>query len=115
VEVGSEERDWGELPTGGVIWVDVINGGYRHRLQGHDNYWVHGNSFGVFNDPENWEWYGGKEQFFKWRWTGRGSEVVIPAHVPRKAHVLKGVTVSDEVAWELGLLRVGERLPPRGV
>jgi hypothetical protein len=111
--VWRDRGDWRDLPVGGVLWVDVEHQGYRHRLQGHDYYWVHGDVFGVFNDPRNWDWYGGEQQFFKWRWVEGGSEAVVPAHVPREAHVLEGVTVPDEVAWELGLMPYGERLPPR--
>jgi hypothetical protein len=109
----SDQGPWSDARVGGVLWVDVRNGTYHHRLQGHDYYWVHGDAFGVFNDPSNWDWYGGDQQFFKWRWVEGGSEAVVPAHVPREAHVLEGVTVPDEAAWDLGLLPRGEHLPPR--
>ena len=105
---------WSDLPTEGVLWVDVRRGGYHHRLVGMDNYWLHGDSFGVFNDPSNWAWYGGgpEAQYVAWRWVGGGSERIDPS-VPEAAHVLRGVLVPDEIAWELGLLDRGEHLPPR--
>lgn len=112
----SGQGPWSDARVDGVLWVDVMNGAYRHRLQGFDYYWVHGKAFGVFNDPNNWDWYGGstKDQYLAWRWVEDGSERLIPATVPLMAHVVEGVLVPDEVAWELGLLRPGERLPPRG-
>ena len=111
---GSGEFEWADLPTEDVLWVDVRDGGFHHRLSGFDNYWVHDDAFGVFNDPENWGWYGGdpKRQAFAWEWTGVGSRTVRPG-VPDGARVLRGVLVPDEVAWELGLMPHGERLPPR--
>jgi len=112
IERGSERHRWVDLPVEGVLWVDVREGEYHHRLSGFDNYWVFGRSFGVFNDPENLAWYGGSAQHLAWRWTGCGSESVWP-NVPDRAHVLRGVLVPDEVAWDLGLLPRGEHLPAR--
>ena len=109
--VTSDDMPWRDAPTTGVLWVDVMRDGYRHRLSGHDNYWVHDDAFGVFNDPENREWYGGA-QATAWRWTGSGSESIDPV-VPRHARVLRGVLVPDDVARELGLLGAGESLPAR--
>ena len=111
----SDHFAWGDLPTEGVLWVDVREGEYHHRLVGADNYWVHDRAFGVFNDPENWRWYGGtpSDQYRAWRWTGAGSERVRPAAPPAFARVLRGVLVPDEVAWDLGLLQRGEHLPVR--
>ena len=107
----SSEHAWGRLPVEGVLWVDVRDGEYRHRLSGFDAYWLHGQRFGVLNDAENAQWYPG-EQALAWRWTGAGSESIAPV-VPRHARVLRGVLVPDDVARELGLLRPGESLPRR--
>jgi hypothetical protein len=111
----SDQGSWSDARVDGVLWVDVEHQGYRHRLVGHDYYWVDGRQFGVFNDPSNWDWYGGstQNQYKAWRWVEGGSEEVRPATVPLGAHVLEGVTVPDEVAWDLGLLPRGEHLPPR--
>ena len=109
--ITNRDMRWGDLPTDGVLWVDVTRDGYRHRLSGHDNYWVHGDAFGVFNDPENAAWYGGA-QATAWRWTGSGSESIDPV-VPRHARVLRGVLVPDDVARELGLLGPTDSLPAR--
>ena len=109
--ITNRDMRWGDLPTENVVWVDVMRDGYRHRLQGFDNYWVHDDAFGVFNDPENAAWYPGA-QALAWRWTGAGSEVIAPV-VPPFAHVLRGVLLPDEVARELGLLGPNDSLPPR--
>ena len=62
----SQEFVWSALPPGdgvttGVAWVDVRDGGYHHRLMGRDYYWldVANGTFGLFNDPDNLDWYGG--------------------------------------------------------
>jgi hypothetical protein len=113
--VWREQGDWHALPVEGVLWVDLEHEGYRHCLSGSDYYWVHGLSFGQFNDPSNWDWYGHatRDQYRAWRWVEGGSERVEPATVPLGAHVIEGVLVPDEVAWDLGLLPRGEHLPPR--
>ena len=102
---------WRDYPVEGVLWADLWQNGYHTRLVGLDNYWLHGDAFGVFNDPENYDWYPGK-QAMAFRWTGAGSEEIEPV-VPPGAHVLRGVMVPDEVARELGILGPGESSPPR--
>ena len=108
---GSDAWAWGALPAVNVLWVDVRDGEYRHRLSGFDAYWVHGQRFGVLNDAENAAWYPG-EQALAWEWTGSGSRRV-EASVPSGARVLRGVLVPDEVARAVGLLRPNDSLPPR--
>lgn len=118
----SESFSWSALPAGdgvssGVAWVDVWDSGFHHRLSGFDYYWVDPStrSFGVFNDPSNWRWYGGgpAKQYLAWRWTGVGSELIAPALALATAHVLNGVMLSDDDAREVGLLGPGESLAPR--
>ena len=111
VERSSRTHTWLDLPTEGVLWVDVRDGEYRHRLSGFDAYWLHGRRFGVLNDAENAEWYPG-EQALAWEWTGSGSRRV-NASVPSGARVLRGVLVPDEVARAVGLLGPNDSLPPR--
>ena len=113
--VTSDDMPWRDLPTEGVLWVDVEQGGYHHRLSGHDNYWIHGDSFGVWNDQQNWAWYGGgpEAQYHAWQWVRGGSRSVVPPIVPDSAHVIRGVLVPDEFAREIGLLGAGESLPAR--
>lgn len=114
VTFDSDHTRWGALPQDGLLRVRVRRDEYTHTLAGFDNYWLHGISFGVFNDPENLAWYGGNPdaQAFAFSWPEE-REIVIPAHAPPGAHVVRGVLVPDEVAWELGLMPAGERLQPR--
>lgn len=111
--VGRDSLSWAwcDLPVEGVLWVDVWDGEYRHRLSGFDAYWLHGRQFGVLNDAENAEWYPG-EQALAWEWTGSGSRRV-GASVPSGARVLRGVLVPDGVARAVGLLGLNDSLPPR--
>jgi len=114
VTFDSDHTRWGALPQDGLVRVHVRRGEYTHTLVGFDNYWMHGMSFGVFNDTENLAWYGGNPdaQAFAFAWP-KGGEVVIAPDPPQGAHVVRGVLVPDEAAWELGLMPAGERLPPR--
>jgi hypothetical protein len=86
-----------DLPRDGVAWVVVQRDGYEQTLAGRDNFWVYGDSFGAFNDPENLAWYGGNpaEQAEAWRWTGRGSEHIDPT-VPVGAVIFTGVMLPDD-------------------
>ena len=86
---------WEGMPKEGVLWVDVNN----HRMQGMDNYWVHGNFYGGFSDPEND--YGG---FRKSRWRIDPFERAKRQLPPHTAHVIRGVMLSDDDARELGLI-----------
>lgn len=92
-----------------IIFVDVESSffpGQKHRLQGFDNYWVDLNShtFGVFNDPENYEMYEGS-QYFSYRWKQSGHEILNADFViPDSAIIVAGIMVPDETAVELGLL-----------
>jgi hypothetical protein len=91
-----------DLPRDRAVWVEVERDGYRHRLGGMDSVWVHGDAFGCFNDPENADWYEGRQRV-AWRWTGRGSEEIDPA-VPDGATVFAGVMLPDEDARAVGLI-----------
>lgn len=108
----SEHFAWDDLPVDGVVWVDVTRNGQTMRLSGFDNYWVHDLRFGLFNDPENWAWYSGA-QSLAFDWSGHDPVVLALTPPTAGARVLAGVLVPDEVAWELGLMPEGERLPPR--
>ena len=94
-------HDWSDYPVEGVLWVDLERNGFRQRLMGRDCYWVHGDTFGMFNDPENLAWYGGDPaaQAEAWRWKADGSEPIDPT-VPPGAHVLRGVMAPTHV-WEV--------------
>ena len=88
---------WEELPQENVLWVDVWDAGYHQCLGGMDNYWLTGNLFGLFNDPENADWYSGR-QAIAYRWTGTGSEEIEP-NAPPGVHVLRGVMLPDDL-WD---------------
>ncbi len=91
------DGEWVYAPVKGVLWLQVG----AHRLQGMDNYWVHGNFYGAFNDARNREWYDGP---MKSRWQihpFRKARRMLP---PKSAHVVRGTMVSDSEARELGLI-----------
>lgn len=44
----SENMNWSDLPKVGVVYVDIINGEFSHRIQGMDNYWIDGFKYGSF-------------------------------------------------------------------
>ena len=92
--------DWRDYPREGVLWVDVTWFGWGQRLCGRDNFWVHGSTFGMYNDPHNLHWYGGDptKQAEAWRALPTGSILIDPPP-PSSAHVLRGVLVPDGV-WE---------------
>ena len=100
---------WREYPVEGVLWVDLMHAGFRQRLQGRDNYWVHDDAFGAFNDPHNLAWYGGDptKQAEAWRALPTGSILIDPTP-PSSAHILRGILVPDGV-WE-GVTRVMWRI-----
>lgn len=108
----SEQHSWDDLPTDGVVWVDVTRNGQTMRLSGFDNYWIHGTRFGLFNDPENWAWYPGA-QSLAFDWSGHDPVVLVDTFAPTTAHVLAGVLIPDEAARAIGLLGPNDSLPPR--
>lgn len=44
----SDDMEWVDLPKVGVIFIDIINGEFSHRMQGMDNYWIDGFKYGSF-------------------------------------------------------------------
>lgn len=94
VEISGE---WAEMPTTGVLWVDLGN----HRMQGMDNYWVHEGYYGAFIDPENRDIYEGKMES---RWKIDPFEKASRVLPPADAHVIQGVLIPDEDARRLGLI-----------
>ena len=97
---------WATLPPVGVVRVHIRHGEYRHTLQGMDNYWIDevGSLFGMFNDPENADWYEGL-QAVAWAWPRPDLCVqVANPRPPRHARVLAGVMLPDTLAHEIGLI-----------
>jgi len=88
---------WIGMPVEDVLWVDIGN----HRMQGMDNYWVHGNYYGAFNDSENRDVY---EGFMQSRWRIEPFEKASRTLPPKNAYVIRGVTIPDEDAVRLGLI-----------
>lgn len=103
----------------GVIWVDVFTPVGRHRLQGMDYMWVDetSRSWGMFNHPDNYEWYGGavEDQARAWALVGEkaeGPHVVVTVDdaplnagsLPGSAIVWDGLMLSDADASLVGIL-----------
>lgn len=92
-----------------VIFVDVESTffpGQKQRLQGFDNYWVDldSSTFGVFNDPENYDIYEGYQER-SYRWKQGGHELLSEDFIiPETKVVCYGIMISDDEAVELGLL-----------
>ncbi len=85
-----------------VLWLDL---GHR-RLQGFDNYFVAGNTYGVFQDPENigpmYDPAGVTSA--AWRLEdGTETELEDPTP-PADATIFRGFMVPDDTARALGLL-----------
>ena len=83
--------------NGGVVFVDVYSHKHHIRLAGYDNYWIDGNTVGMFNDPEHIEEFGHAASY---TWTGdafvRGPE--LPED---DVEILRGVWLPDEEYIEL--------------
>lgn len=90
---------WETLPPDGVLWVDVERGGRRHRMQGHDHYWVDGDRFGCWNgaDSRFGPPYAGQRWECDWAATYTDRE-------PPGGHTLHGLMLPDDLARRLGLL-----------
>lgn len=93
------ERSGADLPTDKVLWVDL---GHR-RLQGMDNYWVDGEVYGMFNDPENAEVYEGY-QSVAWVYEGGAERQDRRLRPGPEAVIFRGVQLSDRNARKVGLL-----------
>lgn len=88
---------------GGVASVDVSYGGYRHRLQGMDRYWVHDNKFGQYiEDSDQYDegvWSAAYEA------TESGIHYIGEMVVLNPNHLWKGAWApTDEEAREHGLI-----------
>lgn len=93
--------DWSLLPIEGVIDVHFYFGGLRHTLRGFDNYWLYGQRFGMFNDPENYDL--GRSVAYEMR-NEAGFDRIGEMDCPADAHVLRGITIDDEIAREIRLI-----------
>ena len=106
------EHWWGRLPlevvagvdgpSGGVTRVYVRRDGHTMILAGRDVYWLAGDRFGCFNDPENYRRWGHGAS--GWRWPAGGNPVRDDARPPGDARVWRGVMLPDDQAREVGLL-----------
>lgn len=94
---------WRHLPTEGVLEVRLYLGSGHQGLRGMDNYWLHGDEFGVFNDPENFSWYQGY-QAVTWRLEDGSFVRYADEQPPRQARVIRGIMVDDDIAREVGIL-----------
>ena len=85
-----------------MLWVDLWWCGWAQRLAGRDYFWLHGDAFGLFNDPENISVYGGdpNQQASAWLATPDGS-IPISSVPPVGAHVLAGILLPDSVWLEV--------------
>lgn len=83
-----------------VLWVDLPH----RRLQGFDHYWLAGDRYGVWNDPENMGTMYEGAQGFAWKWTD-GVEVELDDWTP-PADALQwhGVMIPDDDARAVGLI-----------
>ncbi len=93
----SVDGGWVDAPDEGVLWLQVG----AHRLQGMDNYWMHGDFYGAFNYDHNRGWYDGP---MKSRWRIRPFQKAHRILPPKTAHVVHGAMVSDSEARELNLI-----------
>ena len=107
------EHWWGRLPletvhgldgpTDGVTRVYLSRGDETMILSGFDNYWVHEDRFGIFNDEENFGWYEG-EQSAGYRWPEGENAHRDDSPIPAGAKLWRGVMLPDDEAKEVGLL-----------
>lgn len=83
---------------GGVVWVDVVGNGWRHRLQGMDHYWIDGDRFGMFNSTDQ---YTGRPAV-AYQATPNG--VIDLGDLIPDVEVMDGIMLPDDLARECGLL-----------
>lgn len=92
-----------------VIFVDVESTffpGQKQRLQGFDNYWVDldSSTFGVFNDPENYDIYEGyQERSYRWN-QGVHELLSEDSVIPESAILMQGIMMPDVEAKKIGIL-----------
>jgi len=106
------EHWWGRLPLDvvdgldgpreGVTRVYVSRGRDTMVLAGRDVYWVAGDRFGCFNDPENHHRWG--RGVSGWRWPQGGNPHRDGRPPPSDAVMWRGVMLPDDEAREVGLL-----------
>lgn len=99
----SSENTWDDLPEDGVIWVDVHFEGKSIRMGGMDYYWVDGLSCGVFNSPENYDWYEGN-QILRWTWVPGENQTRDYEKPNKNVKILTGIMIPDDEAQKLGLI-----------
>jgi hypothetical protein len=90
--ITSNDCDWHELPTEGVLMVLLHRDGYTHRLRYFDHYWL---------DPASGRhggWYGTLTTAHE-TWESDWSQAVEGWDPPEAVHVISGVMVPDDV-WE---------------
>lgn len=81
-----------------IIWVDTP----VRRLQGFDNYWIDGASYGMFQDPENMGVMYEGRQAVAWTFDGHTERELIPPPTPDS--VWRGFMLTTEQAEFVGLL-----------
>ena len=106
------EHWWGRLPLhmvdgvdgpkDGVTRVYVGRGGNTMVLSGRDVYWLHGDRFGCFNQPENHYRWGHQEA--AWCWPEGQNPYRDDLPIPDGATMWFGVMLPDDQAREVGLL-----------
>ena len=80
----------------------MSRGGHAMIMSGRDVYWLAGDRFGCFNDPENYRRWG--SQASGWRWPEGENPHRDDARPPGDARVWRGVMLPDDQAREVGLL-----------
>ncbi|MFU8868668.1 hypothetical protein [Natronococcus sp.] len=105
------ERYHGHLPLSSgppvacddVIYLVARRGEHEHRLGGLDVYWVLGDTYGAFADPENLELYGGAPAV-AYRWNEHGHVALEDTRPPPAALFARGILIPDDEARQIGLL-----------
>lgn len=105
---GSTEWAWPDLPTAGVLWVDLVWGSepWRTRLMGRDNFWLDERRrlFGMYPDPENVTPEFADEIITAWRYDEHGSYPIEPPDLAG-INVLAGILLPDELWDEVSRVR----------
>lgn len=116
VSFSSKEYDWDSIPNKNVLWVEITDGKYVHRLLGMDNYWVSGDTYGMFNNVgdiaeiekqlrlennhQEIQYTGYQAVYFKWNDDSQYRVNFIPTNI----RYIEGVMIPDDKAIELGLI-----------
>lgn len=117
--ISSDQMSFNDLPNEGVVYVDIINDGCKHRLQGMDNYWVDVDNsyYGMFNntgelgefEKQNREINNHQEIDYVGlscvAYTWFDEHQFIGSFLPTgDIQIIKGIMLSDTIAKELGIL-----------